>query len=66
LATQSPLDVEQLADSSRERDHEIMDVQGSYDRLQQATGWQPEIPLEQTLRDTLDWWRSKLARGVLA
>jgi GDP-4-dehydro-6-deoxy-D-mannose reductase len=66
LAIHSPLEVEQLADLSRERDHEIMDVHGSYDRLQQATGWQPEIPLEQTLRDTLDWWRSKLARGVLA
>jgi GDP-4-dehydro-6-deoxy-D-mannose reductase len=66
LAVHSPLEVEQLADSSRERDHEIADVHGSHDRLSQATGWQPEIPLEQTLRDTLDWWRLKLAGGVLA
>jgi GDP-4-dehydro-6-deoxy-D-mannose reductase len=66
LATHSPLEVEQLADSSRERDHEIIEVRGSHDRLTQATGWQPEIALEQTLRDTLDWWRAKLADGVLA
>jgi len=61
LATHSPLEVEQLADSSRERDHEIFEVRGSYDRLSAATGWQPEIALEQTLRDTLDWWRAELA-----
>jgi GDP-4-dehydro-6-deoxy-D-mannose reductase len=66
LATHSPLEVEQLADSSRERDHEIIEVRGSHDRLTEATGWQPEIALEQTLRDTLDWWRAKLAGGVLA
>jgi GDP-4-dehydro-6-deoxy-D-mannose reductase len=28
------------------------------DRLQQATGWQPQIPLDATLRDTLAYWRS--------
>ena len=30
-----------------------MEIRGSHDRLRAATGWQPEIPLEQTLRDTL-------------
>jgi GDP-4-dehydro-6-deoxy-D-mannose reductase len=30
-------------------------------RLQAATGWQPEIPLEQTLTDALAYWRT---RGV--
>ncbi len=29
-------------------------------RLRSATGWQPEIPLEQSLRETLDWWRNEL------
>lgn len=32
-------------------------------RLRDATGWQPEIPLEQSLRETLDWWRMQLAEG---
>lgn len=66
LAAYSLLEVEQRADPSRERDHEIVDVHGSYDRLNQSTGWQPEIPLEQTLRETLDWWRAKVAGSVLA
>ncbi len=33
-------------------------------RLRHATGWQPEIPLTQSLEETLAWWRSELASGV--
>jgi GDP-4-dehydro-6-deoxy-D-mannose reductase len=33
---------------------------GSQDRFTAATGWVPEIPLERTLRDLLDYWRSGL------
>ncbi len=29
-------------------------------RLVAATGWHPTIPLEQTLADTLDWWRRQV------
>lgn len=32
-------------------------------RLRAATGWQPEIPLAQSLRETLDWWREALDRS---
>ena len=41
-------------DPSKLRAHEVMEIRGSHDRLRAATGWQPEIPLEQTLRDTLE------------
>ena len=37
---------------------------GSHDKLTEATGWEPEIPLDQTLRDTLDWWRERVAARV--
>ena len=32
---------------------------GSHDRLTQHTGWHPQIPLEQTVDDLLDWWRQQ-------
>jgi GDP-4-dehydro-6-deoxy-D-mannose reductase len=41
-----------------------MEICGSHDKLTSATGWHPEIPLERTLADTLEWWREKLAAEV--
>ena len=44
-------------DPARVRPNEVMEVRGSYARLREATGWQPSIAFEQTLRDTIDYWR---------
>lgn len=33
------------------------------DKFHQETGWKPEIPLETTLRDILDYWREELKRS---
>ncbi|MSR31975.1 MAG: NAD-dependent epimerase/dehydratase family protein [Gemmataceae bacterium] len=34
------------------------------EKLRQATGWQPEISLEQTLRDTLAYWRGQVKEEI--
>ena len=33
---------------------------GDPSKIEAATGWRAEIPLEQTLSDLLEWWRMKL------
>lgn len=33
-------------------------------KLRSATGWEPRYTLRQTLRDTLDYWRDAVGRGV--
>lgn len=47
-----PIELEQRAE--RLRPVEIPKMHGDASKLRAATGWQPEIPLEQTLADTLD------------
>jgi GDP-4-dehydro-6-deoxy-D-mannose reductase len=37
-------------------------VVGSIAKVAAATGWQPEIPLRQTLGDLLEYWRRELGR----
>ena len=49
-------------DPSRLRANDARDLRGSHERLTEATGWKPEIPLDQTVADTLSFWRSELAR----
>jgi GDP-4-dehydro-6-deoxy-D-mannose reductase len=57
----SPIAVEQTVDPARVRAHEVMDLRGDHSLLTAATGWAPQIPLRQTISDTLTWWERELA-----
>lgn len=37
---------------------------GDSSRLRRATGWEPTIPIEQTLRDVLDDWRERIQMTI--
>jgi GDP-4-dehydro-6-deoxy-D-mannose reductase len=45
-------------DPSRLRPVEVPVHWGDNTKLRKATGWEPEIPLDQALADILEWWRS--------
>lgn len=47
-------------DPARLRPSDNPAIVGSHARLTEDTGWKPQIPIEQTLADLLDYWR----RGV--
>jgi GDP-4-dehydro-6-deoxy-D-mannose reductase len=53
-----PIKVESRAE--RMRPVEMPKMEGDASKLREATGWQPQIPLEQTLADALDAARSAL------
>lgn len=57
LIQMSRVKVEVVSDPARVRKTQVMDVLGSYERIQHRCGWIPEIPLEKTLRDLLNWHR---------
>jgi GDP-4-dehydro-6-deoxy-D-mannose reductase len=48
-------------DPARLRPSDNPTILGSHARLTADTGWRPEIPIEQTLSDLLDYWRTREA-----
>lgn len=64
LGAAANVTVRHEVDPARLRPHDALEVRGSHARLAAATGWRPEIPLAQTVRDTLDWWRERVAAGA--
>jgi GDP-4-dehydro-6-deoxy-D-mannose reductase len=59
LGRAAGVEIDHFVDERLVRAHEVMEVRGSAERLRAATGWQPEIPLERTLADTVAWWRER-------
>jgi GDP-4-dehydro-6-deoxy-D-mannose reductase len=57
----TPIAVEHVVDPALVRAHEVPDVRGSYELLKAATGWEPRIPIGQTIADSITWWDAKLA-----
>jgi GDP-4-dehydro-6-deoxy-D-mannose reductase len=56
LAAQTGAEIDHIVDPGLVRAHEVTEIRGSHERLTAATGWEPEIPLERTLADTVAWW----------
>ena len=47
-------------DPAKVRPREAVRMEASIARAERDAGWRPEIPLEQTLDDLLEWWRGEL------
>jgi GDP-4-dehydro-6-deoxy-D-mannose reductase len=63
LAAAAGVEVDHVVDPALVRPHEVMEVRGSSERVREATGWAPEIPLERTLADTVEWWIDEIRAG---
>ena len=44
-------------DFKRLRPVDIPEIRADISKMQDATGWEPEIALDQTVQDMLDYWR---------
>ena len=47
------VEVRHEVDPARVRAHDVREIRGSAARLAEASGWRPEIPLEQTVADAI-------------
>ena len=50
-------------DSSRYRPSDQPIVVGDPGRIRDEIGWTPEVPLERTLDDLIDYWRGSFAEA---
>ncbi len=61
LLALSDAEVQIETDPARLRPSDVEVLLGDYSKFHQATGWEPEIPFETTLKDTIDYWRQRIA-----
>ncbi|MCL5257446.1 MAG: GDP-mannose 4,6-dehydratase [Chloroflexi bacterium] len=52
------IDVRQ--DPARLRPSDVKVLQADYSKFKAATGWEPFIPFEKTMKDLLDYWRERI------
>jgi GDP-4-dehydro-6-deoxy-D-mannose reductase len=55
--------IEVRADPARLRPSDVPRLRGSAEKIEKAIGWRPEIPLERTLSDLLEYWRRRTKSG---
>ncbi|HEX5167320.1 MAG TPA: GDP-mannose 4,6-dehydratase, partial [Thermomicrobiales bacterium] len=64
LIDQATIAVDVRLDPARTRPSDTPIVAGDAGKLRSATGWEPLYSTDQSLRDTLDYWRTALASYV--
>ncbi|RJP34690.1 MAG: SDR family oxidoreductase [Actinobacteria bacterium] len=57
--SETPIRVE--VDPDRLRKSDIPVLRGDNGKMRELVGWVPDRPLEETLKDVLDWWREESA-----
>ena len=60
LLSMTDVDVEVRVDPTRLRPSDVLILWADASKFKEATGWEPTIPYEQTLRDMLNYWRERV------
>ena len=61
VRTAARIPVRHEIDPAKLRPGDVPEIRGTAERLLAATGWAPQIPLEQTVEDALNAWRARLS-----
>jgi len=61
ILDRSKVEVRVEVDPARLRPSDVEVLLGDATKFRAATGWEPRIPLDQTIGDTLDYWRGRFA-----
>lgn len=58
IVSKSSTDIKVEVDPNKIRPVDVPIIEADITKLNQLTGWRPQIPLEQTIQETLDYWRA--------
>ncbi len=62
LLALSKVEIEVRVDRDKFRPVDVPVLQGDATKIRNELGWQPQIPIQQTLRDVLDYWRERIGK----
>lgn len=60
IVSLSEADIKVEVDPNKIRPVDVPIIEADITKLNELTGWKPQIPLEQTLKETLDYWRENV------
>lgn len=60
IVSMSDKKIDVRTDPNKIRPVDVPIIEADITKLNQLTGWRPQIPLEQTIRETLDYWRASV------
>ncbi|MDO8673378.1 MAG: GDP-mannose 4,6-dehydratase [Dehalococcoidia bacterium] len=63
LLSMSTARIEVRQDPARMRPSDVQILWADCSKFRQQTGWEPEIPFKQTMKDLLNYWRKKVRAG---
>jgi GDP-4-dehydro-6-deoxy-D-mannose reductase len=63
LLAMSKVEVRVEEDPARMRPSDVERLLGDPSKFKADTGWEPQVPFEQTLTDILEYWRDQIRRG---
>ena len=56
----SKVDIQVKVDKEKFRPVDVPIIEANIEKIVQLTGWKPQIPLAQTIKETLEYWRNQI------
>ena len=59
ILAESKAEISVEKDPNKFRPVDVPVIEADTTKLREATGWEPQIPLTQTIKETVEYWRNK-------
>ncbi len=63
IISMSKAEIQVEVDPNKIRPVDVPIIEADITKIRELTGWTPQIPIEQTIQETLDYWRQQCSAG---